>query len=257
MTNNDDTPTTPLDDARDPGPAPEPSPRPAAEAPAPKRQVARPLLIGAAAGVGVLLLGGLGAVAVDALTDGRDVETVPAAEVEPGGSGQATGDADASRTEDSTTGDDDTTSSQVGTPSFAERGDPAALVDAIDRAVAAADGTGASAVEVEDRGWSVDVILADGTEVDVRVATDGATTVRADNRDDDADPALDTSRIADIAAAAIAAVGGTGTVTSIETDRDDDHEFSVSVVASDAATDDDDEIDVELTASLEVAEIDD
>ena len=72
MTNNDDTPTTPLDDARDPGPAPEPSTRPASENPAPKRSVARPLLIGAAAGVGVLLLGGLGALAVDALTDGRD-----------------------------------------------------------------------------------------------------------------------------------------------------------------------------------------
>ena len=47
MTNNDDTPTTPLDDARDPGPAPEPSTRPASENPAPKRSVARPLLIGA------------------------------------------------------------------------------------------------------------------------------------------------------------------------------------------------------------------
>ncbi|MAB81788.1 MAG: hypothetical protein CMJ89_20830 [Planctomycetes bacterium] len=60
-------------------------------------------------------------------------------------------------------------------------------------------------------------------------------------RRDDADPALATSLIADIVAAAIAAVGGAGTVTSIETDRDDNHEFSGSVVASDAATDDDDE----------------
>ena len=267
MTNNDDTPTTPLDDARDPGPAPEPSTRPASENPAPKRSVARPLLIGAAAGVGVLLLGGLGALAVDALTDGRDVETVPAAEVGPDGSGQTTGDADASRPDDGGQSDDAVGPNQTPGSPLAERGEPAALVEAIDRAVAAADGTGASAVEVEGRGWSVDVILADGTEVDVRVAVDGATTVRADNRDDDADPALDTSRIADIADAAIAATGGTGVVSSIETDRDDDHEFSVSVwTVGDMMSDHDDddghhgghhEVEVDLSASLEVVDIDD
>ena len=136
MTNNDDTPTTPLDDARDPGPAPEPSTRPASENPAPKRSVARPLLIGAAAGVGVLLLGGLGALAVDALTDGRDVETVPAAEVGPDGSGQTTGDADASRPDDGGQSDDAVGPNQTPGSPLAERGEPAALVEAIDRAVA-------------------------------------------------------------------------------------------------------------------------
>ncbi|WP_434810598.1 hypothetical protein [Microbacterium sp. bgisy189] len=246
--NNDETPTTPIGGAPEPTPGAEPAPQTAA---APRRSIARPLLIGAAAGVGVLLVGGIAGAATGAFGGPGLFQTVPAAV----SSTQApTTDA----TEPTATADDDRDAAEEREREEAERramiesgGDATALVDAIDRAVAAADGTGASSVEVESDGWKVDVILADGSEVDVRVGADGATTVRADHRDDDADPALDTARIAEIAAAAITAAGGTGSVTSIETDRDDSHAFSVSVFTG--ATDD---VDVDLTETLEVVEID-
>lgn len=251
--NSDDTSTNPIPVAATP---PEPSQSaPAAMGETKRAGIRRPVLIGTALGVGVLLLGGLGVGAIAALNDRETFETVPAAEVSEADAGAdasadsgtaASADADAAATADA----QNTAQDQQGGDwqTFAVTpGDPASLVAVIDQAVAAAEGTGASSVEVESHGWKVDVILADGSEVDVRVADDGATTVRADHRDDDADPAIDTDRIDDIVAAAIAAAGP-GAVTSIETD---DGGYDVSVSLTDGP-----EVDVELAADLSVVSVD-
>jgi len=248
--NSDQTPTMP-DGVVPPEPTPTAPETPAAPR---RRSPARPVLIGAAAGAAVLLIGGVGLGAIAALNDGRDVPLVPAAEVSDAAtpteivrpSDDAAQQKDAERR----------TREEIESRERAEEarieqeaaGQPTALVAAIDRAVAAAQGTGASSVEVEFYGWSVDVILPDGSEVDVRVMRDGTTTVRADHRDDDADPAIDTDRVADIVAAALAAVGS-GSVTSIETD--DASRYDVSVASESGA-----EIDVELAADLTVIDID-
>lgn len=246
-------PTEPILDT-----APEPAPEPAATAadaqPSKSGSVLRPILIGAAAGIGVLLLGGVGIATVAAFNGLGPFDTVPAAVAGPDSSPQGPGDdrgGDRGDGRDDGDRGDDRGRDDNG-PVQSDAGDPAALVGAIDTAVAAAGGTGASSVEVESRGWSVDVILADGTEVDVRVSTDGTATVRADHRDDDADPALDTGRISDIAAAAIAAAGGSGVVVGIESESDDSHAYSVKVAVGSG-----DRVEVKLTDSLDVAEVED
>ena len=130
--------------------------------------------------------------------------------------------------------------------------EPAALVGAIDDAIAAAGGEGATSVEVERDGWKVDVRLSDGTEVDVRVFADGREpVVQQDDDDSSADALLDTSRIEGIVDAAIAAAGG-GTVDSIETEDDDSHAYSVQV---DLGGDQD--VDVDLAEDLTLVSVDD
>ncbi|BDV29806.1 hypothetical protein [Microbacterium terricola] len=260
--NSDENPTTPRPDESDAvtpaadqdafQTAPMPASQPTADAPAaapvatePARRggTMRPLLIGAAAGIGVLLIGGIGIGAVSALSSGQ-FQNVPATAVTnvetPAPSPTAAPD-DADADADSGSGSGAATDAAATAEQFTA---------AIDRAVAAAEGTGASSVEVESNGWSVDVVLSDGSEIDVRVGSDGTETVRADHRDSDADPAIDTARIGDIVVAAVTAAGG-GTVTAIETEGDGSHAYDVTVRLDDGA-----EADVALADDLSVVDVD-
>ncbi|GAA3923521.1 hypothetical protein [Microbacterium invictum] len=255
--NSDETPTTPLPDDVLP-PEPTPAGDPERVAPTRTRPAARPLLIGAATGVAVLLVGGVGIGAIAALNDRGTFPAVPAAEVSDVDAAGVDPTADtppadtAADAERRAQQERERQAQEEAARQAAEAQDAAsgsaALVVAIDLAVTAAQGTGASSVELESYGWSVDVILPDGSEVDVRVARDGTTTVRADHRDDEADPPIDTARIDDIVAAAIGAAGP-GIVTSIETD--DGTRYDVTVAREAGG-----QVEVELAADLTVIAVD-
>lgn len=246
------------DAANDPAPrSPEAAPaaetaQVAAAEPAPRgRGILRPVLIGSAAALTILAVAGVGMTIADAVGDDDDQGRgdVAATGPAPSGSGAAPGATDAPGASDApgTTpapGGDDR-------PGGAASDEPADLVAAIDAAIAAAGGGEATSIEVERDGWDVDVRLADGTEVDVRVLVDGEPVVRADDDGDDTsnDPALDPARIADIRDAAIAAAGG-GSLVSIETD-DEGGQLRFEVEVANGG----DDVDVELADDLSVIEV--
>ncbi|GAA2175786.1 hypothetical protein GCM10009846_27030 [Agrococcus versicolor] len=229
---------------------------PAAGADAPRRGrgILKPVLIGAGAAAVVLAVAGIGIGVADALDDDGDDQvrtqpgvTAPMTSGGPQAPSPTNDDQGQGGSDDGQAGP-----SPAGPGVDASASEPAALVDAIDAAVAAADGEGATSVELERDGWKVDVLLADGTEVDVRVYADGREAlVQQDDDDSTGDPLLDTGRIADIVDAAIAAAGG-GTVDSIESEGDDSHAFSVQV---DLGGDRD--VDVDLAEDLAVVSVDD
>lgn len=195
------------------------------------RGILRPILIGSAAAAVVLGVAGVGLSIADAFDDDDDAAPTPSASAsaDPG---------------DDRGGDD---SAVVGgtVPTA-----PDDLVAAIDAAVVAAGGGDATSVEVEPDGWKVDVRLADGSEVEVRVPLSGDPVVRADDDgDDSSDVPLDPSRIAAISDAAIAAAGG-GVVVSIETEDDADVRFEVEVELGG------EDVDVELAEDLSVISAD-
>jgi hypothetical protein len=219
------------------------------------RGILKPVLIGAGAAAVVLAVAGIGIGVADAIDDGDDQP-----QTQPGVTAPMTSDggqAPSPSGDDRGEGQDGSDDGQGSGSPMAPANDgawsePGALVDAIDAAVAAADGEGATSVEVERDGWKVDVLLADGTEVDVRVHADGREpVVQQDDDDSMGDPVLETGRIADIVDAAIAAAGG-GAVDSIESERDDSHAFSVQVDLGS-----DQEVDVDLAEDLSVVSIDD
>lgn len=127
--------------------------------------------------------------------------------------------------------------------------DAAALVAAIDMAVAEVDGTGAVAVEVERNGWEVEVLTADGKEVEVLVHTDGTVRVGR-SKTAGSDPALDTTKVPAIIDAAIAAAGD-GTVREISTSDSSTVSFEVAVRTSAGRT-----VEVELAQDLSVVSVD-
>ncbi len=214
-----------------------------ATAPEPDRvrsRALRPLLIGTAAGVAVLLVGGAGAAIALSLSDDDDrgASTLQLeAQDNAKGSGAREGDSDSASPDPGSSG---------------APADAAALAKAIDAAVAEASGVGATSIEVERDGWDVDVALDDRREVEVHVALDGTATMRQSGaeRDRDTDPLLDPARIAAIADAAITAAGGGG-VDSISTD-DGRALYEVSVDLDDGR-----DVDVELSETLEVISVDD
>ena len=127
--------------------------------------------------------------------------------------------------------------------------DAAALVAAIDMAVAEVDGTDAVAVEVERNGWEVEVLTADGKEVEVLVHTDGTVKVGR-SKTAGSDPALDTTKVPAIIDAAIAAAGD-GTVREISTSDSSTVSFEVAVRTSAGRT-----VEVELAQDLSVVSVD-
>ena len=127
--------------------------------------------------------------------------------------------------------------------------DAAALVAAIDMAVAEVDGTDAVAVEVERNGWEVEVLTADGKEVEVLVHTDGTVRVGR-SKTAGSDPALDTTKVPAIIDAAIAAAGD-GTVREISTSDSSTVSFEVAVRTSAGRT-----VEVELAQDLSVVSVD-
>lgn len=197
---NDDTTTPPTSDQQ--------------IAPAPRRRRRVGLIAGiAAAGLGVIALtSGVTLAVADEWQDDDDrTELVADRDETDGGSSAPGGDA---------TSDDATASAD----DFAE---------ALTAAIAAADGTGAEGIEAERDGWSVDVIRADGTEVDVRVTASGGTTV-GEQSPADAAGSFDEAALR---SAIDAALGHTdGEVHAVELTGDAGTAYSVSVIAGGVET---------------------
>lgn len=158
----------------------------------------------------------------------------------PGGHGDRDGDDRGDR-------DDASTDATSSVPA-----DAASLKEAAEAAVAAADAEGVVSIEVENGGYEIEVRLADDTEPDVFVTTDGAATVR---NDDDADtspePLLDLDKLSDLIAAALEAAsaeaGTDGTIHSVSTSDDSTHLYEVDVRMPDGS-----DVDVDLDADLAV-----
>ena len=254
---DDPTPQHPAAQPADAQPtAQHPIANPAADEANPRRGrgLLKPILIGAGAAVAVLAVAGVGLTVADAL-DGSDDQTVSQPSVTapapttPATGGPGGGD-DHGGDDGGPGGDDD--SSTAGPVAPGQPATAAGFADAIDTAVAAAGGQGATQVELERDGWKVDVLLADGTEVEVRVFADGRDPlVQQDDDDSSSDRLIDASRLSDIMDAAVAAAGG-GTVEKIEAEDDDSHAYEVRV---DLGGDRD--VDVELGDDLSVISIDD
>lgn len=193
------------------------------------RGILRPLLIGTGAAAVVLAVAGVGLSIADAMDDDDPAPAASSsASAEPGDDR-----------------DDDVAAVADGTVPA----EPADLEAAIEAAVVAAGGGDATSVEIERDGWKVDVRLADGSEVEVRVPLSGEPVVRADDDgDDSSDLPLDPARVAQISDAAIAAAGG-GVVVSIETEDDADVRFEVEVLLGD------EDVDVELAEDLSVLSV--
>lgn len=230
-----------------PAPASEPA---AAPADAKRRGIARPLLIGIGSAVAVLLIAGAGAAIALSIADGDDDRDDAGGYSQTGETGTQSDDT-GNRNDDQSDSGTDSDSGAGQSDQGAVSADATALTDAIDAALAAVPGaTGATAIEVERNGWDVDVALEDGTETEVHVATDGTTTIREDDFDEDADPVLDTARISAIIDAAIAEAGG-GTIESIQTDDDRDHYYEVTVDLGDGR-----DTEIEFTEDLTVVSVD-
>lgn len=195
------------------------------------RGILRPILIGTGAAAVVLAVAGVGLSIADAFDDDDD-DPAPAA------STSATAEPGDDRDDDSAAAVDGTVPAE-----------PADLAAAIEAAVTAAGGGDATSIEIERDGWKVDVRLADGSEVEVRVPVSGDPVVRADDDGDaSSDVPLESGRIAQISDAAIAAAGG-GTVVSIETEDDADVRFEIEVVVGG------EDVDVELAEDLAVLSV--
>lgn len=212
-----------------------------------RRRKARPILIGAGAAAAVLLLGGGGIAIGAALSDDDEDDQVsltnsessPGVQSDDSGQSAAPGDDDA---------EDESGSGSGGTAGTVPA-DAAALTEAIDAAIAEANGEGATAIDVERDGYDVDVQLADGSELEVRVALDGAATAREGDSDTDEDPLLDTSKIGDIIDAALGEAGG-GTIESISTDTGS-AAYEVTVDMGNG-----DDTDIDLDTNLQVLNVD-
>ncbi|UOW01536.1 PepSY domain-containing protein [Agrococcus sp. SCSIO52902] len=205
------------------------------------RGILKPILIGTGAAAVVLAVAGVGMSIADAVDDGDD--PAPGASTsESAGPGGHGGDDDHDDGRGGDRDDDDASAALDGSVPT----EPGDLVAAIEAALEAAGGGDATSVELERDGWKVDVLLADGGEVEVRVPVSGDPVVRADDDGDrSSDLPLDPERVEQISDAAIAAAGG-GVVTSIETEESGDVRFEVEVVR------DGQEVDVELADDLSV-----
>ncbi|UNK71753.1 hypothetical protein [Microbacterium sp. H1-D42] len=152
--------------------------------------------------------------------------------------------------------DSDDDSRTSGAPRAAS--DEAALRNAAEAAIAHAGGEGVTSIDVERGGYDIDVRLADGTEVDLFVRTDG--TIRTDDDDDDSDddssePLLDLAKLGDILAAAQSAAtakaGSAGVIESISTDDESSKAYEVELRLDDRR-----DVEVELAGDLTVVTVD-
>lgn len=202
-----------------------------------RRGILRPVLIGSAAALAVLVVAGVGMTVADAIGDDDESPAAPDSSA-PLTSGAPTP-TDASRPSSGDEADGGAAASS----------DPSSLQSAIETAIAAAGGGAATSIEVEQGAWSVDVQLEDGSELDIRVPVSGDAVVREDDDDDrSTDLPLEPARIPDIVDAAVAAAGG-GIVTSIETEEGQvRYEVEVSRNGED--------VDVDLAEDLTVLSVD-
>ena len=199
----------------------------------------KPVGRGVAVGLALLLVGGAGAAIALGVANNQAPETQPNVTAAP-----------APTVDQSAASPDSATPA----PSASADGefvaaDADALSRAITLAVEAAGGEGATEVEVQRGGWKVEVQRADGTEVEVLVAADGATSIREED-DDDRDPLIDSNQLPEIVRIALEAAGG-GTIEKLSTEDDDDHLYDIDVRLSDGS-----EVEVKLDAALNVVSID-
>ncbi|WP_405216807.1 hypothetical protein [Agrococcus sp. Ld7] len=246
----------PTESAEDAHPA---APRDAAERSEPKRGggMLKPLLVGTGAAVVVLGVAGIGMLIADAASNDAQAPVSASEQSEPVQTPPAatppiaTPPVESPPVETPPAGTEATQGSGAGDGTGSDGPSaPASLVAAIDAAVRAAGGGGATSIDVGSQGWEVGVRLDDGSRVDVWVPTGGDPVVSADDDERTSDAPLDPARIPAICAAAIAAAGG-GSVTMIETDDEDGRagfEVEVAVGAQ--------QVDVELAADLTVVAVD-
>lgn len=214
----------------------------------------RNLLIGAAAAVALLAVGG-GAYAVGAnVADDDDDRSSISDEEGPrnGGDRDDRGGDRGDRSDDDDQDDDgqDDDGQTGGTAGGnLPATDAAALTEAAEAAIAAADGTGASKIDVEHGGYEVEVLLADGSEVDVLVAADGTATPQPARDDDRSDPAIDLAQLDEVIDAALAAAeaegAAGGTIDEVSSSDDDGVAYEVSIRLSDGR-----DADIELASDL-------
>jgi hypothetical protein len=220
MTNNSDLEPTnnPTNNAAS-NTAASPSTEPASTKP--RRWFRQPAVIGVGAALGTLLLiGGTVAITLEVVEEYNWYNSDRALINEDGGAPVAVTPGDAL---------------PPASGSVAVTADAASLTSAIDRAIAAVDGVGASSVALSGGLFEVDVLLADGREIDVYVAADGS--VRADpvaNIIISQDPAIDTSRLSAVIDAALAAVsasvGQGGVISELSTTSSPGRAFDITVM---------------------------
>ncbi|MFT3660598.1 MAG: hypothetical protein QM809_04160 [Gordonia sp. (in: high G+C Gram-positive bacteria)] len=217
-------------------PTPGPDPYPPTETTAPEKR-RRPILVGAAIGAAVLLIGGAGAAIALSVSSDEEPTSVSRS-------------VDADDRTDADDRDDDDAERRDAVPGRAVPSDSGALVKAVDAAVAAVPGaTGATAITVDHDGWEVDVARSGAADATVVVALDGGTRTRDDDGDRDGNPVLDTSRIGALVDAALAEAGR-GTVASISTENGRNHHYEVTVDLGDGS-----ETEVRLTRDLAVVSV--
>ncbi|MFD5226223.1 hypothetical protein ACFWHT_11440 [Microbacterium sp. NPDC058342] len=237
--------------------------QPAATAPGPEKPQGRKraLLIGAAAVVALLAVGG-GAYAIGANVADDDDDRPAAVAGSDSGRGTEDGDRDGDSQDDRAGSGADTPSDRDGdgaqnTPGGVPASDDASLRAAAEKAIAEAGAQGATSIDVERGGYEVEVQLADGSEPDLFVGTDGTVTTDADRPDDDdrPDPLLDLGTLTGIEKAALDAVasagGADGTIDSLSTSDDRGVAYEVSIRLSDGR-----DADVELASDLTVVSVD-
>lgn len=135
-------------------------------------------------------------------------------------------------------------------PSMLVASDATSLVAAIEVAVAATGGLGASSIETLPQGWLVEIVTNTKQEVDVLVTPEGQTSTLRTSRTATNDPVLDLTQIAAIIDAALAAVPG-ALVNEINTSDDRSHAFEVKLYDANYQ-----EVDLELAADLSVVSTD-
>lgn len=134
--------------------------------------------------------------------------------------------------------------------------DSQGLMAAIESAVAVAGGVGATSVATGGGRFEVDVLLADGREIDVYVGADGAAVIDSvPYVDPSGDPAIDQTRIPTIVDAALAAVrastGSTGTIAELSTTSIPGRAFDIAVLLPTGSV-----VYLELANDLSVVELD-
>lgn len=207
----------------------------------------RNVMIGVAAAVALVAVGGSAYAIGTNIGDDDDDRT----SVSQGGGSSATDDRD-----DEDRADDRNEDRAQEGGSTGITADAASMREAAEAAIAAANGTGASSIDVEHGGYEVEVLLADGSEVDVFVGADGTASVEPSADDDRrADPALDLAKLGDIVDAALAASnaasGADGIVDSVSSNDDQGVDYEVSIRLTDGR-----DADIDLAADLALVFVD-
>ena len=251
----DDQPTTPISPAASAAPAPAPEVRaPETPAPAPaartKRRGRTALIAGGAVlGAAVLIGGGI---AIGAAISDDDDDADDFAFVAGGGDDRATELVEGSQSQSNSSTSPDAAAGDGGTVGAASADELIAIADA---ASGVAEGAVVSIDANRDGSWDVQLIAADSTERDVRVAADGTATVReTDGPDDDRGPqhVLDAASLSSIVSAALAEVDGR--IIDVDADDDGRSPYDITILTADNRTVD---IDLDATGTIVSTDVDD